>query len=177
MCIHTQKCFLPTTTRHSKNIRTLSEITEMHGGNKKKNLNVSTDQFWWRPTVLFHQRTATKTGCTPPVLPAIRDAHTLMAKSVHRRISRHWSNRRNTVLLRKNSSTVKSLVALPTIRYLHLPARLLRPSTPARSKNLSSWQDAMDGQTPAITIRILPEHFQKMRLFWLLAVPNTNIIN
>ena len=72
---------------------------------------------------------------------------------------------RNTVLLRKNSSTVKSLVALPTIRYLHLPVRLLRPSTLARSKNLSSWQDAMDGQTPAITIRILPEHFQKMRLF------------
>ena len=31
--------------RHSKNIRTLSEITEMHGGNKKKNLNVSTGQF------------------------------------------------------------------------------------------------------------------------------------
>lgn len=28
-----------------KNIRTLSEITEMHGGNKKKNLNVSTGQF------------------------------------------------------------------------------------------------------------------------------------
>lgn len=48
---------------------------------------------------------------------------------------------------------------------LALASQIVEAVNSGAIKNLSSWQDAMDGQTPAITIRILPEHFQKMRLF------------
>ena len=40
----TLRCSRPTTTRPSKNIQTLSETMETHGGNRKKNLKASTDR-------------------------------------------------------------------------------------------------------------------------------------
>ncbi len=95
----------------------------------------------------------------------------------HKKISRQLSNRQNTVQLRKKSSMVKSLVALPTIRYLPLPSQIVEAVKSGAIRNLSSWQDVMDGQNPEITTRILPKHFQKIRLFSLQAVQNTNIIN
>ena len=45
MFTHILRCFRHITIRLSRNIRTLSETMEMHGGNRKKNLSVSTVRF------------------------------------------------------------------------------------------------------------------------------------
>ena len=177
MFTHILRCFRHITIRLSRNIRTLSETMEMHGGNRKKNLSVSTVRFWWRQTVSCRQRTATRTVCTRQEQLPIRDAPIFQVLSEKKKIFLRLSNRQRNVRRRKKSSMVRLWEDLHMHRYLPLQIRLWKQSNPEQFVSLLLWQDVMDVQSPETITRILPKDCQKIPWSWLPAVQNINIIS